>query len=400
MSHIEDVQKWLEEVMSELIQNLKLNKARYEISESVDYTMSTLYYINIKYKNRTNGEIEELPVVLKSLNQSKFIPRRLNQLDRQIHNEILFYQTYAQSNDHFVKCLYADERSPCEVIVLENGCKRGYSSCPYSYDVPLEYTLAAFREMGRFHGKGYVMKELQPEKFFDIVKRIQEIRYETRYKDTDTYKDFVNIITPRAVEYLRRHGHDAVFCDKMEALLSNAFDGVMLKVSKPLEPLSTLCHGDFTASNVLFRKESDGQYRAILIDFAHFRYATPVVDLSTYLCLCCSNELRKGKFSEIMRAYHNALKEYLLEAGIWDIEKYSYEVLLDNFKKGALFGFAIASFFLGVLTGHSDRTGSEIIKLEYVERAKLMKQYGGDEISKILADMLLHLRDLGCLKHF
>ncbi|XP_071636674.1 uncharacterized protein [Temnothorax longispinosus] len=400
MSHTEDFEKSNKEVISKIIEDLGQNvdEVRYELSEQADNIMSTVHYICVKFKNRTKGQSEELSLVIKRPSRIEYF-RRLTRSDFQFHNEILFYQMYAQPGENFAKCFYTDERPPIDsVIALENVNGRGYYSCPYKYDAPLEYTLAAFREMGRFHGKGYVMKELQREKFFDIVKQCQE----TRFNSTcDEYKNYVDIIATRAVEYLRNHGHDVTFCDKTEALLSKAFDNVMIKAVEPREPLSTLCHGDFTLSNTLFKTENDGQYRAMLIDFAYFRYSTPVVDLSTYFCLCCSNDMRKDKFFEIMRVYHDALKEYLLEASISDVEKYSYDALLDDYKRGGLFGFIIASHFLPVLMGYYDINNDDTIgnNDEFFEGALRNKQLGGDEMSKILADMLLHLRDLGCLKY-
>lgn len=97
------------------------------------------------------------------------------------------------------------------------------------------------------------------------------------------FKLLINSQATRAVKYLRNHNYDAIFCDKMEALLSNAFDEVMMKIIKPLEPLSTLCHGDFILNNILFKVEDDEQQRTMLIDFALLTYLTPVVDLSVCL---------------------------------------------------------------------------------------------------------------------
>ncbi|KMR01220.1 hypothetical protein RF55_989 [Lasius niger] len=398
MSRVEDFQRWFNEVMSKIIENLGSNveEAQYELSESNDIFMSTLYHVHVKFKNKTKrGQSEELSMVLKRPTQME-MHREMMDIDSQFYNEILFYRIYARPDENFVKCFYTQERPPTDsVIALENVNKLGYHLCSYKYNAPLEYTLAAIQEIGRFHGKGYVMKEQQREKFFDIVKQIKETKYDTKVDDRN--KLYVNIPATRAVDYLRNQGHDAVFCDKMEAVLSNAFDAVMAKTLKPVEPLATLCHGDFTLSNTLFKIEDDGQLRAILIDFATLTYSTPVVDLSTFLCLCCSNEMIKDKFFEIMRAYHDTLKKYLLDAGIRDIDKYSYDALLDDYRRGALFGFVIASFFLGILMGYNDKSIDETDMVEYMEYCK---QLGGEKLSKILADMLLQLRDFGCLKHF
>ncbi|XP_018400882.1 PREDICTED: uncharacterized protein LOC108778254 [Cyphomyrmex costatus] len=402
MSRTEDFEKCNKEVILKIIENLKENdEVRYEISKQANNLMSTVYNIYVKFKNRTKDRSEEFSIILKKPTQFEFL-RQIIRSDVQFHNEIIFYSMYAQPNENFAKCFYVDERPPADsVIALENVNGQGYYSCawPCKFDTPLEYTLAAMREIGRFHGKGYAMKELQREKFFAIVEQLREIKYDRMLNKKNIL--FLNLTATRAVEYLRNQGYDTAFCDKTEALLSNAFDEVMMKTVESREPLSTLCHGDFTLDNILFKMENDGQYRALLIDFAFFRYTTPVVDLSTYLCLSCSNEVRKDKFFEIMRAYHDALKEYLLEADIWDSKKYSYDALLDDYKRGSLFGFVIASYYLPILMGYvKKRNIKRIEEFESEEAAIQNKQLGGDKISKILADMLLHLRDLGCLQYF
>lgn len=400
MSEIEDSQGWLDEVMAKIIENLGLDvdTARYDLSKSVDFIMTIVYFIRLQFKNKTNSQNEELSIVLKR--PSKF--HQVGRVGLQFQNESLFYQMYIRPDEKhlYARCYYVDERSPSDsyrqVIALENVNERGYYSCPYTYNVPLEYTLAAMRELGRFHAKGYAMKELQREKFNDIVARLQEVRY---VKMENVYEIFYNTKSTRSVEYLRRQGYDAAFCNKMEAVLSNGFEKVMMKAVKPLEPLSTLCHGDFMLSNLLFK--TDGQYRAMMIDFALIRYSTPVVDLSTYLCVCCSNEERREKFSDIMLAYHDALTKYLLDAGVPGIERYSYNALLDDFRRGALFGYFLACVFLPTLMGYlkPDVMVQEILSLGNLEASKKQKYAGGDKVCKILADMLLHLRDLGCLKH-
>ncbi|TGZ36963.1 uncharacterized protein [Temnothorax longispinosus] len=398
-SHVEDSQRWIDQVMARIIENLGLDvdKARYEISKSINFIMTTMYYVRLQFKNKTNDQNEELSMVLKRP-MKNFI--YITRIDLQFDNEILFYRTYVQPNEmHFyARCYYAEKRSPTDfVIALENVNERGYHSCSYLHNAPFEYTLAAMRELGRFHGKGYVMKELQREKFFDVVARLQESRWEVG----NVFVVHSNVKATRSLEYLRRQGHDAAFCDRMEACFTNAFDEVIMKIIKPVEPLATMCHGDFLLSNILFKADEGGRYCAMLIDFAVIRYSTPVVDLSTYLYNCCSIEEIREKFFDILRAYHDALMEYLLDAGVQDIEKYSYNALLDDFRRGALFGFIVASYFLPAMLGYlkPEVIVQDIISLGSLGSAKKQKYAGGDEVCKILADILLHLRDLGCLKH-
>jgi len=390
--------------MSKVIESLgpNLDEVRYDLDTSVNYRMSDFYHVCLRFANKTKNQSEEHSIILKRPVQAEIVRERINS-DAQFNNEILFYHMYARPDENFARCFYADARPPADsVIALENVAKRGYHPCPHEYDPPLEYTLAAMRELGRFHGKGYVMKELQREKFLDIAGRIREVRYGAT---KDSSRIFFNTIATRPLEYLRARGYDAAFCDKMESVLSNVYDGVMRKVVEPLEPLSTLCHGDFALSNILFKAEDDGQYRAILIDFALLTNGRPVMDLSTYLCVFCSNEARKEKFSEIMRAYRDALKDYLLDAGIRDIEKYSYDALVDDYRRGSLFGFVIAVLFFPVLFGtftsnmFTQRMES-MESMDHEESAITYKRIGGDVVTEKLVDLLLELKDSGCLEHF
>lgn len=65
MSHFEDFQKWIKEIMSTIIKNLGSNvEARYELCGLTNYPMSIQYYINVKFKNK-NNQSEELSIILK-----------------------------------------------------------------------------------------------------------------------------------------------------------------------------------------------------------------------------------------------------------------------------------------------------------------------------------------------
>ncbi|EZA55347.1 hypothetical protein X777_04801 [Ooceraea biroi] len=399
----EDTQRWLKEVMSKIIDNLgpDIDKARYELYQLVDTVMSTQFYVRVKFRDRSkkNGD-EEISLVLKRSAQTNPEIRRGYCMDSQFYNEIVFYRTYAQLHDNLPRCYYVDYRPPTDsVIALENIVQRGYHPCPYTMDVPLEYTLAIVRVLARFHGKGYVMKELRREEFLDIVAGFRKTRFEEVPYD-NIFGNLIGQSATRAVEYLRRHGYDADFCDKTEALFSNAMENVMMEAIQPREPLCTLCHGDFTVSNMFFKAEDDGKYSAMLIDFACVSYLTPATDLSMYLCLFSPNGLTKDNFYKIMRVYHDTLKECLLDAGIQDVAKYSYEAFLDDFRKSSLYGFCAATSYLPICLGYSiPICPKKVFEMGFTAYANICKQAGGDEVSKILADTLLRLKELGCLEH-
>lgn len=248
--------------------------------------------------------------------------------------------------------------------------------------------------MARFHAKGYVMKDRSPAEFFDIVENIQETRYDN--DPENGFRTTTNMVTNRCIDFLRKSVHDEDFCDKMDAYLSNTYDNVVLKSMKVEEPLATLCHGDFTMNNTFFKKDGN-EVRAMLIDFALMRYGPPSIDLSTFLCLHCAEEISTDLIDSVLKAYNDSLVQCLTENGIENRGRFSYEAICNDFKVYGMFGYVIAGFFLATVMGKDQPSVEEMSLMDPVEASVILRELGGDEISDILAKMLLVLHEYGCL---
>ncbi|XP_031836576.1 uncharacterized protein LOC116428713 [Nomia melanderi] len=370
--------------------------AYYDLSSpNESFFLASMFFLNITPKHvNEKGEKRTVKVVVKRPSPFPGV-REMLRSDAQFHNEILFYNQYARGHEDLPGCYYTDENPPVKsVIALENIEERGFTLSSWRYNVPMEYTVAAFQEMARFHAKGYVMKERSPTEFFDFVENIQETRY-----DNDPENGFgiiTNMVTNRSIEYLRKHGHNKDFCDKMDVYLSNTYENVVLRCIKAEEPLVTLCHGDFTMNNIFFKKEG-GEIRAMLIDFALIRYGSPIIDLSTFLCLHCAEEIGKDLIDSGLKAYNDSLIQCLTENGIKNLERFSYEAICNDYKEKGMFGFAIAAFFLATVMGRAEQTIEDMSNMDSIEAAIILRDLGGDEISDILAKMLLILQEYGCL---
>ena len=390
---------WLNCLMRKVGENLgkDFNDLRYELAEPDEsFFISSMFFVNIT-ANASNGDTNKkrtASVVVKRPPSQPFMREMMN-TDAQFHNEILFYRRYAGGHDDLPQCIYADEKPPEEsVLVLQNIGQQGFKLCQWKYRAPLEYTVAAIREIARFHTKGYVMKERNRDEFFDFVRTIQEVRFESDLENI--MKMVINSSMNRGVDYLRDHGHGGEFYDKLRSKFENGYQTVMLEVVKPEEPLATLCHGDFTLNNTFFKRE-DGELKVMFIDFAMIRYGSPVIDLSTFLSLHCAEELDKDMIDKALKVYHDSLKQCLAENGIEDCERFSYEAVHEDYKRKGIFGYVIASFFLAMLMGKCEISTEELAALDMEEQARLIRESGGDEISEILGNMLLKLKEFGCL---
>ncbi|KAK9307047.1 hypothetical protein QLX08_002495 [Tetragonisca angustula] len=398
----QDCHVWLGPLITKVSSMLGkgFQEVRYEVSVPTDsFFISNLFFVNV-VSNTSPDDDDEAKKSAKYTNivVKKMPAETLQEVvgsRQQFHNEVLFYQKYAQYYDRAPRCIYATEEplSLDSVIVLENvATERGYSVCKWKYDTPLEYTLAALREIARFHATAYATKRTREKEFFDFVNAIEEVR-----NQETSFSQMLNGTATRSLDFLRRQGHDKEFCDKLEARMANTYEDLVLKFFEIEEPLATLCHGDFTINNTLFKKESD-ELKVILVDFALIRYGSPILDLSMFLCMHCARDLDKVMLDNVLRVYHDSLIQCLKENDI-DVGDYSYEALYEDYKKRGLFGFFITTFFLAMQMGKFDEEMEDFAKTDQTEWPALARQIGGEEVDEILANMLLKLEEFGCLDY-
>uniref|UniRef100_A0A6V7JCK3 CHK kinase-like domain-containing protein n=1 Tax=Bracon brevicornis TaxID=1563983 RepID=A0A6V7JCK3_9HYME len=354
------------------------------------FFISSVHFVNVKFENgqTISTFVKKPPIVL---------PCDMNfHLSELFGNEILFYREIASTAKRFPRCIYISENAndlKNTAIVIENIECMDYKMCPAQYDIPYNYIISGIQEIARFHAMGYLMKTHDNVKFSKIVNKIQE----SRYFKGEWQEIVMNIVAVRPTNYLRKNKYDEDFCDKMEKYLKNAYNGTR-EIIKPCEPLAVLCHGDFTRNNIFYRQLGD-TLESMLVDFATIRYASPAIDLSTFLYVSCSAKDIIQNFQDIFEIYHDTLINALQDGGMKEIAAYSYDKLLADYRRHALYGYVIGVFFnpaqRGLIT--VDLTELSIAKMR--EMAESALHAGGDDFSKEVADLLINLRETGCLDH-
>uniref|UniRef100_A0A6V7LYK0 CHK kinase-like domain-containing protein n=1 Tax=Bracon brevicornis TaxID=1563983 RepID=A0A6V7LYK0_9HYME len=404
MSAPSDLMEWLTtEVIPKAIKNVNRTNMRYEFKCSQlenFHFMSEVFFAEIIFPNgQTDGKEQVLHVVVK-VPPPNVHPRDKINMNKFFSNEILFYKEFVENSSLYPRIFYGtSEEIDKTVIVMENVRQtRGFAMCPQLYDIPLKYVMSAVKELGRFHGYGYVMKDRRPDKLKNIIGKLQD----GRFIDGEPFHIIINIVGTRPIEWLRTIDYDSTFCDKMEKIFANAYENIMIDAIKPVEPLAVLIHGDFTGSNMFFKETSTG-LDTMLIDFGMSRYTSPAIDLCTLLFLNATTDDRKYRFDNIFKAYHDSLLEYLSNAGIIQIEEYAIEKMLADYKRRAAFGYMIAVYFLPTLRGCLKDIPGDIrvqSRQRVIEIANMIKAGGGEAASRMFGEMLIELREAGCLDHF
>lgn len=98
---------------------------------------------------------------------------------------------------------------------------------------------------------------------------------------------------------------------------------------------------------------------------------------------------------DLFKAYHDCLTEYLQERDIWNPATHSYEALWTDYKRRAVFGYVIGTYFLPMMTEYA--RNNEILDLDRSLLPRIDAEGGGEALSNLLVDMLIDMREAGLL---
>ena len=402
----ENTKAWLED---ELIPKLKTSLKRtnsavsYKVSTPQDsFFLSRVFFLDLKFAENEKGEftseynlVVKQPTTLKTVNE-------LLKVEVPFSKEILFYRKFTKNSSDYPRCFYTLDNPPYNsTIILENITKDGYQICSEKVNLKNEFVLAAVQEIARFHAQSYIMKDKHPKEFSNFIKEINKhnSRMLPLKENVPKLLTAANAIGTRIVKYLRKNDYDKEFCDKVEPILVNTFEKIVQIAKKPEEPLTVLCHGDFVRNNIFFRKMDD-QMQAKLIDFGTIEYNSPGTDLSKFLILNCTRDVRTSKLSDVFDAYHKYLLDRLKEADISNLERFSKQKFLEEYRTTALCSFAWSAFFIPRIFDFCLPSIEDLVNMSHEESFITYYEVGGEELTKIFVGILQDLRETGCLDFF
>ena len=299
----------------------------------------------------------------------------------------------------FVKCYYAESGAACvggkDIIVLEDMVPRGFIPSAERLVLDYEHCAVALRQLARFHAVFYGMKKLKPSRFHAMVKNFRAQNFCQSSPEDLSY--LFKTTSYRGVMYLEaRQEMDQTTLDGLKNRLEHAAQ-YLLNLMEPKEPLAVLCHGDFCRNNILFRYDSGKPCDAVLCDFQNVKYASPSIDLSLFVYMNTSSELRNQHWDDLFGEYYATLSRTLACILGCSVEELLPDYGLDEFQKDfvahGFYGYMICSYFLGQMSmDREDQVDFNVICHRNVrDFLPLFISQGGELVSQQLADILKHL---------
>ncbi|KAJ9590469.1 hypothetical protein L9F63_016500 [Diploptera punctata] len=387
--------------------NYKVLKCDSEFKEKGDdHFTSNTYFINLVIQFEETAP-ETHAIILKlppdNVDLQNFIGT-----DAQFYNEVTIYaetipaflefirkkcELSYNEYDLFPKCYFSKWENMKGAVVLQDMRSVGFRVCEDRIILDYDHCAVVLKALGRFHAISYAMKKLNSSLFHQLTNKFKETLH--------TEEIFYKITLSRVVEYFERKkeiDEDTFqrFKDHIKEPLK-----LFMDLIKPKAPLAVLCHGDFCRNNVLFKYE-DGKPCAVkFFDFQMVRYASPVIDISFMCFLNTTSEFRRKHWDEMLFVYHRSLVESLadiLGCAVADVEQeYTLEMIRNEFRNYAFFGFMICHFFLPeMVSSPAERLVHFGDVYKSVEDSAIgCAKIGGDSATALVADMVKDMDLMG-----
>ncbi|KAG8265265.1 hypothetical protein J6590_098726 [Homalodisca vitripennis] len=340
----------------------------------------------------------EQPMLVKNSMEDKLTRVWLN-LDEQFRNEVFMYEKVLPLLDRndtiitiFPRYFYgtaSETDNPSEyTIVLEDLRRSEFKLSPEILDLDFPHCALAFRKLGAFHALSFAAKQSNLNDFTKIVENLVETRF-LEYNWEDAEYMYAGALD-RAAGPLLENGEKIEEINHFKNKLKNSL--VYFKsILTVQEPMGVICHGDFCRNNVLYKYENGSPIDVKFFDLGTSRYGSPMLDFTFFFFLNCSEKSRKLYKDEYLKIYHDSLS-----TTVPGVKVPSLEDLKEEFRRKAVYGFIICSFFKPICMDPAPFDPIKQSRKPLEMRARKGLNYGGKKATEVTANMLRELIDLKC----
>lgn len=175
--------------------------------------------------------------------------------------------------------------------------------------------------------------------------------------------------------------------------LNELFDDpekMLMRTLKAQEPLSVICHGNCYRNTFLFQYDENGRPSdALAMDFSTIHYGSPALDLSSFLYMTTTQQVRELHWDDLLDTYCSALAASVQP----DVRVPGRAEIDAEMAENAINALGKVSFCLPFLLHDRSDTLDSLMTSD--DPLDYFLGLGGDMATEYLADMVQHFVDMG-----
>ncbi|TRY72195.1 hypothetical protein TCAL_11970 [Tigriopus californicus] len=229
----------------------------------------------------------------------------------------------------------------------------------------LDHVKLVMKSLGEFHGASHVYYKYKHDGLDQIVEKepIQAKDYMSDPKMAAIMEPFSAGMIQSFYNALSSSGPKGdKYLESYRQFSNEKIDPCKLRdqLTRPdVCRFNVLCHGDPWFNNILFKYDGNKPSDVCFVDLALTKWASPTIDLSYFLFLSTTPDLRKAHMSDILKCYHDSLT-LTLKSLDDNPTPFSLTELIEDYRKCSFFGFMMAMLMLPmILANKADVLGSE-----------------------------------------
>uniref|UniRef100_A0A2S2NBD3 CHK kinase-like domain-containing protein n=1 Tax=Schizaphis graminum TaxID=13262 RepID=A0A2S2NBD3_SCHGA len=398
----------LQEELPEIVSNGAFGKNLKYVSFELnkEHVGEDQYMSTVLFGTVTTSDKSQYQIVIKLKLRNEELRNRLK-IDYQFYNEITMYETIIPFLFECHRSLKGIEdwpslarffygRNKCgefferDLIVLENVKPLGYQLSEERLFIDYNHLVFALRALAKFHGLSYTAKYKDPHRLQKFVMYLRDTQFDVNGQwilKNNALKKLGKRGVDRLIERSGDLYRDNEHLRRFNELIDDG-NNTLRRALHHREPLSVVCHGDFNRNNVLFKYDDSGlPVDVLLFDFGTPRYGSPALDISFFLYMNTTKNMRESHWDDLLNEYCATLAK-----SVPSVVCVPDRAQLDSEMAAcAIFGFAHASFFLPCQIDPSpiDSVSDDEKVIE------LLLQRGGDKGTDVVADQVQHIVDMG-----
>lgn len=205
------------------------------------------------------------------------------------------------------------------ILVQENIQKNDFYIEPELYLTQDHFDIM-IECLAQFHALSLALKIENNQRFMNVVGEIKPLCFEQPNGSPSLYDVLHDISTNRLFNNIFKQidqhtQYDVQFIQDINRLKEIVGDKPvkLLDRFRQIDDFAVITHGDYHRNNLLFRKINNRVANMKMIDFQQVRYGSPCLDLSFFMYLNISCELRPHLWDRILQKYHQQFIKHTAE---------------------------------------------------------------------------------------